>query len=80
MEEGQLQSDQQQSESDANQNAPKKKVPPGRKYSWGGIVPKNPKIINQYGNVKIRPWSMTDDEIDAVIKKHPELARLWKKN
>jgi hypothetical protein len=50
-----------------------------RKYSWSGIQPKNPDIYNLYGNVKLKPWSMTDAEIDKCIELHPDLARLWEK-
>lgn len=71
--------DSQKNESDLKEKAPKKQETQARKYVWQGIRPKNPKIFNQYGSVKIQPWNMTDDEIDALIKKHPELARLWKK-
>lgn len=60
----------------AEEQAAKK---PTRRYKWNGITPKDPKIFNQYGTAKIRPWSMTDDEIDALIKRHPDLVRLWEK-
>ena len=51
--------------------------PKGRKYTFKGIAPRNPKVSNIYGNVKIKPWAMTDEEIDALLKRVPELARLW---
>lgn len=52
-------------------------LPADRKYTWHGITPRNPATYNQYGNVRIRPWAMTDDEIDACIRQYPDLARLW---
>ena len=52
----------------------------GRKYTYKGKKQINPAVFNQYGSVKIKPWSMTDAEIDACIKKHPDLARLWTVN
>jgi hypothetical protein len=55
------------------------KATKGRKYIWTGIKPRNPALYNQYGSVKIKPWAMSDEEIDALLKRHPELGRLWKK-
>lgn len=57
---------------------PKAKArPPVRKYLWHGMQPTDPRIYNDYGGVKIRPWSMTDDEIDKLLLTHPHLRRLW---
>ena len=50
-----------------------------RRYKWHGIEPRNPKVFNLYGTLKLRPWAMNDEEIDATIKLRPDLARLWTK-
>ena len=57
---------------------------PKARYKYEGVKPKDEKIFNLYGthgaaNIKLRPWAMTDEEIDAVIARYPHLARLWKK-
>jgi len=28
--------------------------------------------------MKIKPWAMTDAEVEKLISKRPDLARLWK--
>lgn len=59
--------------------APAEKTP-ARKYIWNGIRPKNPALFNDYGGgAKIKPWSMTDAEIDALLATRPDLGRLWEK-
>ena len=52
-------------------------APGARKYKFNGKTPKNEKVMHQYGNTKLRPWAMNDDEIDALIKRRPELSHLW---
>lgn len=53
---------------------------PRRKYKFLGSVPKNPMAYNLYeGNVKLQPWVMTDEEVEATIATHPHLARYWEK-
>lgn len=48
-----------------------------RKYTWPGKTPRNPAIANIYGSVRIKPWAMTDAEIDTLLLSRPDLARLW---
>lgn len=50
-----------------------------RKYLYKGKVHKNPKVFLLAGNRKIRPWSMTDDEIDKLLITAPQLAKLWER-
>lgn len=53
-------------------------APPARRHLWEGIRPKNPAVYNLYGALKLRPWAMTDDEIDALLRTRPDLGYLWK--
>lgn len=52
----------------------------GRKYVYLGKVPTNTNAVLQLDTVRIKPWSMTDDEIDKLLARRPDLARLWKKS
>jgi len=51
-----------------------------RRYRYKGKALKGDTTYNRYEvGPKIRPWAMTDDEIDKCIEKYPALARLWDK-
>ncbi len=71
---------------DKNPAAGEKPVAPtppakaARKYTWTGKTPRNPAIANIYGSVRIKPWAMTDAEIDTLLLSRPDLARLWTKS
>ena len=60
--------------------APPPPAPKGRKYTYLGKPVSNPKVVMHADNIKIKPWSMTDDQIDKLLSHRPDLARLWKVN
>lgn len=47
-----------------------------RKYIYKG-KPRAEHHISIFGQARIRPQYMSDEEIDKLLKKHPKLARLW---
>jgi hypothetical protein len=53
-------------------------APKGRKYTYLGKAYANPKVKLTIGSITLRPWAMTDEEIDKLLTKQPQLARLWK--
>ena len=59
---------------------PEVKAPKGRKYTYLGKRYLDPKVVNDYNGVRIRPWDMTDEDIDKLLATRPDLKRLWRVN
>lgn len=67
-----------QAESDTAKAGSATPKPPAQpRYKYNGREMKNPRVYNRYGSLKLRPWAMTDEEIDAVLIKRPDLKHLW---
>lgn len=49
-----------------------------RRFTYDGKVPANKKKVLLVGHEQIKPWEMTDEQIEAFIKRHPGQADIWK--
>lgn len=49
-----------------------------RRYTYLGKSYPDPNVHITIGDIKFRPWAMTDAEIDKLLERAPALRRLWK--
>lgn len=47
------------------------------KYRYLGHIPSNRSAYVIIDNLKLQPWSMTDDQVDKLLQLRPDLRHRW---